>query len=224
MNVLADKRPKRGLYPFIITFWFFVIQCLISFVKHPSPLNAFSCVSLSCYLIHISVPNTNHTGSCLFSEGLSPLCCPLIRPVSRLLVNIYHWPLSKCWPNERISWNENSEGETTWRGGVRVCLLQHPRGRTFKKHDVGSPRSREHAHGGISVKFGLLTELAPESPNITSEHTFPAPMHWAPTVSQEPCKMCFTSYFQFHFPYRLLFLLLCYRLSVGIGRSHEEVL
>lgn len=41
--------PKRGLYPFIFTFWFFVIQCLISFVKHapPPPLRCILvCVSL----------------------------------------------------------------------------------------------------------------------------------------------------------------------------------
>lgn len=124
----ACKRagPKRGLYPFIFTFSFLVIQCLISFVKPPPrpPQMHPVCVchSLSCYLVHISVTNTHRTGSCLFSEVSFPSVLPwspLIRSVSRLLVNIYHRPstgsclvsagLMKELPGIRVE-----EGKNTW--------------------------------------------------------------------------------------------------------------
>lgn len=73
--------PKRGLYPFIFTFSFLVIQCLISFVKPPPrpPSMHPVCVPLTLLLprSYFSVTNTPHRILFVF-RGVFPLGAALV--------------------------------------------------------------------------------------------------------------------------------------------------
>lgn len=232
--------PKRGLYPFIFTFSFLVIQCLVSFVKPPPRPPSMHPVYVPLTLLlprsYFCHKHTHRTGSCLFSEMSFPSVLPwspLIWSVSRLLVNIYHRPstgsclvsvgLMKELPGIRVE-----EGKNTWRWGVRVSLLQHPREGFLKAWCGPSEKQRtcpqRHLSDIQAAAHRTCTRIFRLSPNhqwvyLTSSYllsTYCVPGALWDTLH--------TSHFQFNAPCRLLFLLLCHLLSVGIGNLLEEML
>ena len=115
--------PKRDFCPFIFTFSFFMVQCHFLGEASIPPPPTIRCVpsvfvSLSCYLIHISVTNISHRiFFFFFFRGVCPFVLSwfsLIHPVSRLLVNIYHknipteGPVKFRWFTELVPESPNS--------------------------------------------------------------------------------------------------------------------
>lgn len=218
------------------SWWFNVSFPLWSLL--PAHLRCILCMchSLSCYLVHISVTNTHRTGSCLFSEVSFPSVLPwspLIRSVSRLLVNIYHRPstgsclvgvgLMKELPGIRVE-----QGKNTWRWGVRVSLLQHPREGFLKAWCGPSEEQRTCAQRHLcdiqAAAHRTCTRIFRLAPNHQWVYLTSSYLLSTYRVPGALWDMLHTSHFQFNAPCRLLFLLLCHLLSVGIGNLLEEML